>query len=132
MDTLGARRLRDEIERSRTLVEDAAGAPVPTFAYPHGYSGPRVRRAVRAAGYRGACGVKNTLSDLADDRFALSRLLVGADTSAADVGRWLDRTGAPPPARRESPRTRGWRAYRRARAVVLRRPGADPGWPSVR
>src|SRR3954467_8005283 len=50
MDTLGARRLRDEIERSRTLVEDAAGAPVATFAYPHGDSGPRVRRAVRAAG----------------------------------------------------------------------------------
>jgi peptidoglycan/xylan/chitin deacetylase (PgdA/CDA1 family) len=132
MDTLSSRRLRSEIERSRALVEDAAGAPIATFAYPHGYSGPRVRRAVRAAGFRGACGVKNTLSAPGDDRFALSRLLVGAGTTAEDVGRWLDRTGAPPPAARESARTRGWRAYRRARALVRRRPGSDPGWPSVR
>ena len=132
MDTLGRARLREEIERSRALVEDAAGAPIATFAYPHGYSGPRVRRAVRAAGFRGACGVKNTLSAPGDDRFALSRLLVGADTTTADVGRWLDRAGAPAPAPRESARTRGWRAYRRARAIVRRRPGSDPGWPSVR
>src|SRR4051812_26440017 len=128
LDTLGPRRARYEIEHSRALVEEAAGAPVATFAYPHGYSGPRVRRLVREAGFRGACGVKNTLSSSGDDRFALSRLLVGSGTSAAEVGRWLDRTGAPPPARRESARTFGWRAYRRARAVVRRRPGADPGW----
>jgi peptidoglycan/xylan/chitin deacetylase (PgdA/CDA1 family) len=132
MDTLGARRLRYEVEYSRAVIEAAVDAPVPTFAYPHGYSGPRVRRAVRAAGYRGACGIKKTLSAPGDDRFALSRLLVGADTTAGEVGRWLDRIGAPPPARRESARTIGWRAYRRARAVARRRPGSDPGWPSVR
>jgi len=132
MDTLGTRRARYEIERSRALVEDAAGAPVATFAYPHGYSGPRIRRLVREAGYRGACGVKNALSSTTDDRFALARLLVRADTTAQEVGRWLDRTGAPPPPRRDSARTIGWRAYRRARAVVRRRPGSDEGWPSVR
>ena len=132
LDTLGTRRARYEIEHSRALVEEAAQAPIPTFAYPHGYSGPRIRRLVRAAGYRGACGVKNTLSSTGDDRFALSRLLIGNDTGAADVGRWLDRAGAPPPRRRERLRTTGWRWYRRGRAVVRRRPGSDPGWPSVR
>lgn len=132
LDTLGTRRARYEIEHSRAVIEDAAQAPVATFAYPHGYSGPRVRRLVRAAGYRGACGIKNTLSSTGDDRFALSRLLIGADTTAEDVGRWLDRTGAPAPLRRERVLTRGWRVYRRARAVVRRRPGSDPGWPAVR
>jgi peptidoglycan/xylan/chitin deacetylase (PgdA/CDA1 family) len=130
LDTLGTQRARREIEGSRALIEDAAQAPVATFAYPHGYSGPRVRRLVRAAGYRGACGVKNTLSATGDDRFALSRLLIGAGTTAAEVARWLDRAG-PPPRRRDGLRTIGWRAYRRARAVVRRRPGSDPGWPSV-
>jgi peptidoglycan/xylan/chitin deacetylase (PgdA/CDA1 family) len=132
LDTLGTRRARYEIEHSRAVVEGAAQAPVATFAYPHGYSGPRVRGLVRAAGYRGACGVGNTLSSTGDDRFALSRLLIGAQTTAEDIGRWLDRIGAPPPAPRESARTIGWRVYRRARAVVRRRPGSDPGWPAVR
>jgi peptidoglycan/xylan/chitin deacetylase (PgdA/CDA1 family) len=130
LDTVGTRRARYEIEQSRALIEDAAQALVATFAYPHGYSGPRVRRLVRAAGYRGACGVKQTLSASGDDRFALSRLLIGARTTAGEVARWLDRAGPPPP-RRDGLRTIGWRTYRRARAVVRRRPGTDPGWPSV-
>ena len=130
LDTVGTRRARWEIEHSRALVEDAAQAPVATFAYPHGYSGPRIRRLVRAAGYRGACGVGNTLSATGDERFALSRLLIGADTTPEEIAGWLDRSG-PPPRRRESARTIGWRTYRRARAVLRRRPGADPGWPSV-
>jgi peptidoglycan/xylan/chitin deacetylase (PgdA/CDA1 family) len=132
LDTLGTPRARYEIEHSRALLEEASQAPIATFAYPHGYSGPRIRRLVRAAGYRGACGVKNTLSATGDDRFALSRLLVGSDTTPADIGGWLDRAGAPPPARRESARTIGWRVYRRTRAVLRRRPGADPGWETTR
>jgi peptidoglycan/xylan/chitin deacetylase (PgdA/CDA1 family) len=128
LDTLGSRAARHEIEHSRALVQAAVGAPVATFAYPHGYSGPRIRRLVEEAGYRGACGVGNTLSSTGDRRFSLSRLLVSTATTTEDVGRWLDREGAPPPARRDAPRTIGWRAYRRARAAVLRRPGADPGW----
>src|SRR5881227_3368175 len=50
----------------------AIDAPVDTFAYPHGYSSARVRRLVRDAGFRGACGVKNALSSPRDDRFALA------------------------------------------------------------
>jgi peptidoglycan/xylan/chitin deacetylase (PgdA/CDA1 family) len=128
LDTLGTSRARHEIEHSRALVQAAVQAPIATFAYPHGYSGPRIRRLVEQAGYRGACGVGNTLSSTGDRRFSLSRLLVSKATTTEDVGRWLDREGAPPPVRRDAPRTIGWRAYRRARAVALRRPGADPGW----
>jgi peptidoglycan/xylan/chitin deacetylase (PgdA/CDA1 family) len=131
LDTLDTRQARHEIEHSRALVQTAVQAPIATFAYPHGYSGPRIRALVHEAGYRGACGVGNTLSSTDDRRFSLSRLLVSRQTTTDDVARWLDRD-APPPATRDAPRTIGWRAYRRARAVALRRPGADPGWsPSL-
>ena len=132
MDTLGRERAREEIIRPKALLESALGATVDTFAYPHGYSSGRVRRLVRDAGYRGACGVKDALSSERDDRFSLARLMIRRDTTAGDVEGWLSRRGAPPPPTRESARTRCWRAYRRARALVSRRPGSDPGWPSVR
>jgi peptidoglycan/xylan/chitin deacetylase (PgdA/CDA1 family) len=132
LDTLGAERAEREIAGSKRALEDALGSEVQTFAYPHGYSSPRVRDQVREAGYRGACGVKNALSSETDDALSLARLMVHADTSLAQVGSWLDRRGAPPPPARESARTRGWRAYRRTRALLTRRPGSDPGWPVVR
>jgi peptidoglycan/xylan/chitin deacetylase (PgdA/CDA1 family) len=130
LDTLRERRAREEVTRSKALLEDALEREVATFAYPHGYSGRRVRRLVREAGYRSACGVKETLSAPGDDRYALARLMVRATTPAGAVGEWLDRRGAPPPRRREQPRTALWRAYRRGRAVATGRAGSDPGWPS--
>jgi peptidoglycan/xylan/chitin deacetylase (PgdA/CDA1 family) len=132
LDTVGRRRAHAELGRSKALLEEAVEAPVQTFAYPHGYSSPRLRRMVRDAGYRGACGVKDAFSSAGDQRFSLARLMLRSTTSRDEVGDWLDRRGAPPPPRRESARTRGWRAYRRMRAVAARRPWSDAGWPVVR
>jgi peptidoglycan/xylan/chitin deacetylase (PgdA/CDA1 family) len=130
LDTLGVDRAREELVLSRRLLEDALGTEVETFAYPNGYSSPRVRTLAREAGYRAACGVKDTFSSERDDRFALARLMIRSSTSTAEVAGWLDRSGAPPPRARERVRTKGWRAYRRARAVVTRRAGTSPGWPA--
>lgn len=132
LDTLGTARARDEVVRCKRELDAVLGTPVTTFAYPHGYSSPRIRRLVREAGYRGACGVKNALSSETDDQLSLARLMIRADTTREQVGEWLDRRGAPRPPTRESARTRAWRAYRRTRAMVTRRPGADPGWPAAR
>ena len=132
LDTVGAERADRELRRCKRALEDAIGTEVRTFAYPHGYSSPRVRRQVSAAGYRGACGVKYAFSAETDDTLSLARLMIHADTSLEQVDAWLDRRGAPPPPTRERLRTRGWRAYRRARALLTRRPGSDPGWPVVR
>lgn len=131
LDTLSPGDAREEVVRCKTLLEETLGAPVETFAYPHGYSSPRLRRLVHEVGYRGACAVKDAFSSEEDDELALARLMLRADTPVAEVEQWLDRRGAPPPPRHEAMRTRGWRAYRRARAVVTRRPGRDPGWPEV-
>jgi peptidoglycan/xylan/chitin deacetylase (PgdA/CDA1 family) len=132
LDTLGRDGARREIAVSRRLLNEAIGDEVETFAYPNGYSSRHVRRLVQAEGYRAACGVKDTFSSEHDDRFALARLMVRASTSRDDVARWLDRRGAPAPRAGERIRTRLWRAYRRGRAVVTRRPGSPPGWPAVR
>jgi peptidoglycan/xylan/chitin deacetylase (PgdA/CDA1 family) len=129
LDTLSPQRAREEIALSRQLLRDAIGAEIGTFAYPNGYSSPRVRRIVRAEGFRAACGVKDTFSSEQDDQFALARLMIRSSTGSEEVARWLDRSGAPPPRTRERAATRAWRAYRRGRALVTRRAGATPGWP---
>ncbi len=123
LDTLSIHRARDEILRSKNLLEDELQKPIETFAYPHGYSTRAVRAEVRHAGFVGACGVKNALSSDVDDRWSLARLTVRPTTSTADVRAWLGGSGAPSTPPTERARTRAWRAYRRGRAVM--RTGVD-------
>ena len=125
LDTLQRRALDDELHRPKVILEDALGRPVTTVAYPHGYSGPRVRRAARECGYDSGAGVRNALHHPGEDPFAVSRLTVTARTTPEDVARWLDGAGAGQPPTGEAWQTRAWRAYRRTRAVASRRPGSD-------
>lgn len=117
LDTLPAARARADIERCTRRLEAALGHRVASFAYPHGYSGPRVRRMTRAAGYRSACGVRNALSPAGDDRYGIARLTVRDSTDLVRLHSWL--YGAAPVAgSREAPATTAWRVYRRTRARV--------------
>jgi peptidoglycan/xylan/chitin deacetylase (PgdA/CDA1 family) len=125
MDTLPDAALRDELVIPKDRLEQALGRAVDLFAYPHGYSGPRVQRAARASGYRAAAGVRNALHRPGEDAFAVSRLMVTSRTTAQDIARWLDGIGVPVAGERESWATRGWRAYRRTKAVLRRSPGTD-------
>jgi peptidoglycan/xylan/chitin deacetylase (PgdA/CDA1 family) len=124
MDTLTAAALRDELVRPKHELEEALGRAVDLFAYPHGYNGPRVRRATQAAGYRAAAAVRNALHRPGDTPFAVARLTVTRTTTADDVARWLRGTDVPVAGTGESPATRGWRAYRRGRALLRRAPGS--------
>jgi peptidoglycan/xylan/chitin deacetylase (PgdA/CDA1 family) len=123
MDTLDSTALREELVRPKEIIEDVLGQAVTTFAYPHGYNGPRVRRATRAAGYENACGVRNALHCAGEDVFAISRLMLRRTTTVAQLTRWLSELECEP-ADRETWATRGWRAYRRARAAATGRPGS--------
>jgi peptidoglycan/xylan/chitin deacetylase (PgdA/CDA1 family) len=125
MDTLPDAALRDELVIPKDRLEQALGRAVDLFAYPHGYSGPRVQRAARASGYRGAAAVRNALHRPGEDAFAVSRLMVTSGTTTRDIARWLDGIGVPVAGARESWATRGWRAYRRTKAVLRRSPGTD-------
>ena len=125
LDTLSATDAHDEIARPKGILEEILGAPVRSFAYPHGYSSRSIRAQVRDCGYTSACAVKNALSHPSDDAFALARLTIGSDTSLTELEDWLQGRGAPTASRQEHVRTRAWRVYRRGRAVVRRQPGTD-------
>ncbi len=117
LDVLPPATARWEIVHSGARLRQELHVPVPTFAYPYGYADRGVRRAVRAAGYTAACGVKNAYSHAADDPWALSRILVERDVDAAALTRLVTRSVLPAGWRRERPRTVAWRAYRRIRAA---------------
>lgn len=117
LDTLSPAAARDEVHRSRDLLEDWTGGPVTTFAYPHGFHDRPVRRTVVDAGFSGACAVKQALSSAEDDRFALARVMpTGAVTGDQLVARL--RSPRTPVARggRERLRTTAHRMVRRLQA----------------
>jgi peptidoglycan/xylan/chitin deacetylase (PgdA/CDA1 family) len=125
LDTLSRAGAREEIVRSRRMLEDILAAPVDTFAFPHGHSSPALRRIVAELGFSAACRVRNAFSSQADDVFGLARLMVHADTSASQLEDWLDGRGAPLATRRDRLRTIAWRRYRRGKATITRKPGSD-------
>jgi peptidoglycan/xylan/chitin deacetylase (PgdA/CDA1 family) len=118
LDTLSLAAVRREVEGSRARLQAGTDLPIESFAYPHGYSDARVRRAVRAAGFSSACSVKNALSSASDPAFTLSRLMVMATTTDDELVGWLAGRGVPLGRDDERLLTRGWRWWRRARAAV--------------
>jgi peptidoglycan/xylan/chitin deacetylase (PgdA/CDA1 family) len=124
LDTLALPSVRHEIAGSRARLQDRTGLPIDGFAYPHGYSDARVRRAVHEAGFTSACSVKNALSPQDDRPYTLARLMLLSTTTDAEFDGWLAGRGAPVGQADERLLTVGWRWYRRARATVA----AAPGW----
>ncbi len=116
LDVLRDADARDEIVRSRQVLEDGLGRPVTTIAYPYGYHSALIKRTVREAGYTNACGVKQAISHPADDQFAISRIIVYADTPPEAFRDWLSGDGLPLGWPTERLVTRGWRTYRRLKA----------------
>ncbi len=72
--------LAQECRTSRMRLEDGVGRKVGLFAYPHGLYDARVKAAVRAAGYDGACAVLLRPIDLVrSDSLGLMRVIIHAD-----------------------------------------------------
>jgi len=117
LDTLPHRSARAEIAGCKDLIEQHLQAPVASFAYPHGYSSAWVRRAVQQAGYTSACAVKNALSHLGDDRFAIARLMLETTHSMDDFRRMLSGDAVPVARSSDALKTRGWRLARRSMAL---------------
>ena len=125
MDTLSRAAINDELTRPKAMIEGQLGHAIRSFAYPHGYCGPRVRRLTKAAGYESAAGVRNLFSHTDDDNYNIARLTITNNTSAFDVEQWLDGSGSTIAASKEALKTTGWRMYRRSKAILTRTPGSD-------
>ncbi len=85
----------EEIRRSRGVLQDRLGHEIPSFAYPFGFHGPRIRALVERAGFTSACAVKDALSGPGDDPLAIARVIVPGDTGGRHARRPAGRAGAP-------------------------------------
>jgi peptidoglycan/xylan/chitin deacetylase (PgdA/CDA1 family) len=118
LDVLPIAVARDEIVRCKQILEEQLGGEVESFAYPYGYYTAAVQQLVRAAGYSSACAVKYTMSSTADNPFALSRLIVTADTSVDDFAALLSGHGSPVTATFKRVRASAWQFVRRGIAQL--------------
>jgi peptidoglycan/xylan/chitin deacetylase (PgdA/CDA1 family) len=116
LDQLGEKALREELLRSRGLLQERLGRPVHAMAYPYGYSSARVRREVRACGYTSACAVANAVMTGRHERFAVPRLTVRATTSLDGFERALQGRGF----RTDHLLTKGYAVVRRSRYAARR------------
>jgi peptidoglycan/xylan/chitin deacetylase (PgdA/CDA1 family) len=119
LDVLSKTAASHEIRHSKSLLEEALGHPVDSFAYPHGYATSWLQQEVCRAGFRSASGVRDAFSHTGDNRWLLSRLIVRSTTTCDQIDRLLRGTGAPTAGANERLRTKGWRAARRMRSSVL-------------
>jgi peptidoglycan/xylan/chitin deacetylase (PgdA/CDA1 family) len=112
LDILPRDRALAEIRRSKLCLEDYLGREVTTFAYPYGYASRATRRLVQEVAFSSACRVRHALSSTAEDRFALSRIMVTNDVDVDDLRSLLSGEGLPiaPPSDRLI--ETGWRLAR--------------------
>jgi len=114
LDLLPAARVRAELHRCKDRLEQLVGTEVASFAYPHGYHRATTRRLVREAGFTSACAVRNRVSHLDDDPFALARIMLtsgqGVSFLERGLGGALARAG-----RGGRVRAAAWRAARLVR-----------------
>lgn len=115
LDILPPGAARDEVLRSRALLEDGVGRPVESFAYPYGKHCEWLREEVRAAGFASACAVGHALAVAGADAFAVARVVVDPRVSERQFARWLEGRDLRPAPAREALRVAAWRAARRLR-----------------
>lgn len=121
LDELASAQLDAEIAGSKHALETLIGMPVNSFAYPHGAHDRSARAAVVRARYTSAVAVKNAISHLDDDPFAIARWTVTARTSAERLAEVLRGERVPLARRRERVRTRTYRVVRRTRRRLRER-----------
>jgi peptidoglycan/xylan/chitin deacetylase (PgdA/CDA1 family) len=132
LDLLRRRVVADEVVRSGSILADAMGHRIRSFAYPHGYWNSGVRRLIGEAGFDSSCGVAETFSSGGEHQLALSRFMLRSDTDVATVRSWLaastQHVHSVHSVRRRT-LAFGWRQYRRVRYGPVAF-GPDDGVPS--
>jgi peptidoglycan/xylan/chitin deacetylase (PgdA/CDA1 family) len=119
LDELDRQGVDHEVRDSKACLEDLAQVSVKSFSYPHGLYDREVRDAVIAAGYQSAATVKNAVSHLDDDPFAIARWTVTSRASTSRIAEVLEGRNVPRAWRRERIRTRVFRGIRRQRRQLV-------------
>ncbi len=94
LSALGADAQREEIRGSRTVLQEAVGASVTSFAYPYGAPSDYTRETVALvaeAGFSGACATTSGVVKRGSERFELPRLHVedcDGDGLARRLAQW--------------------------------------------
>lgn len=120
LDELQRDRAASEIEGSREAMARLTGAAPRSFAYPHGAYSAEVRRLVVDAGFDSAVAVKNALSHVNDDPWAIARFTVRIDTSLAQIRAILEGRAVQLAWPGERSRTRAYRLVRKVRHAAVR------------
>lgn len=124
LDTLSTRAARNEMARSKRLLEDHLGQETCSFAYPYGYQTARLRQIAREIGFTSACAVRHAKSSITDDAFCLARLMVHADTDLNTFSALLSDAHTSPLSAVHSlylrARTPAWQFVRRGSASMIR------------
>lgn len=122
LDRIAHRVVRDEVWRSRQILQDSLGLPIAGFAYPFGYWTGTVRSYVAAAGYSYACAVGELPVSAAADPLALPRVSVAGGLDVDDFARLLEDSSTSAARLSAHLKQWAWRAMRRH----IRSVGGDP------
>ena len=79
MTEMGPTELAEDIKRTRAILEEHLGVPVPTLAYPYGDQNENVRQVVGEAGTRAAVTTEPGTSTLGDDLLRLPRIEIAGE-----------------------------------------------------
>lgn len=118
LDQISRSQLRDELATPKDLLEEGIGQPVPSVAYPFGYSSAQVRQAVGKAGYHHACAVANATARPGADEFAVPRLTVRASTRPQTFERVVRGGQESTIYLKDHVLTKGFAVVRRTKAVI--------------
>jgi peptidoglycan/xylan/chitin deacetylase (PgdA/CDA1 family) len=118
LDQIAGAQLRDELTTPKELLEEGIGQPVPSLAYPFGYSNAQVRRAVRTAGYQHASAVANAMAKAGGDEFAVPRLTVRASLRPETFERVVRGGQESTIYLKDHALTKGYAVVRRTKAVI--------------
>jgi peptidoglycan/xylan/chitin deacetylase (PgdA/CDA1 family) len=122
LDRMAPPEVRDEVRRSRCILEDNLGVPVEGFAYPFGYWNGSVRSIVSAAGYSYACAVAELPVTATADAWTLPRVTAIAGLGVGGFARLLAASSTPAARLSSDLKRWAWRAMRRNIHSV----GGDP------
>jgi peptidoglycan/xylan/chitin deacetylase (PgdA/CDA1 family) len=93
MTEMGSTELAEDTKRTRAILEEGLGVPVPTLAYPYGAQNESVRRIVGEAGTRAAVTTEQGISKLGDDLLRLPRIEIVGGCTAEQLISLVEPTG---------------------------------------